>query len=190
MKKDKVKNVKVTRKIVGLIGTIVLVDSLLIGLVSFAGGHTPIYRDDKKVNMVVEDSYIDYGDSHEIEVANYYENEIEARNRVIYYKEAFMQDGKWYREVDTYYHDLKGPVSESKVVPVGKDEPTKAYIQTITYTKDEDHYYVVKETLHDELASDATLLILLGTLDATIYIAGTSIIKRENENDELKEKAM
>ena len=140
--------------------------------------------------MVVEDSYIDYGDSHEIEVSNYYENEIEARNKVIYYKEAFMQDGKWYREVNTYYHDLSGPVTESKVVPLGKNEPTKAYIQTIKCMKDEDHYYVVKETLHDELASDATLLLLLGTLDSTVYIVGSSIIKREAENGELKEKAM
>ena len=70
MKKEKINNVKVSNKIIKLIGTVILVDSLVICVTSL-GGHTPIYQDDKKIYQVNEIIYTDYSDgSHEIEVGN------------------------------------------------------------------------------------------------------------------------
>ena len=183
MKKEKINNIRVSKSIKKLIGTIVLVDSLVIGIVAL-GGHTPIYQDDKRINMVFETSEKVYDDHKEITVSNYYENEIEQKNRVVYYKKPYETENGRFREVETIYHNNLGPSKNVQIVPVTDIDDNETYIETIEYDVDKDHYYVTKETLHDELASDVTLLLILGCIDTGMASAGMNYIRRrEEEND-------
>ena len=187
MKKEKVKNVRVSKSIKKLIGTIVLVDTLIIGIVSL-GGHTPIYQDDKRINMMFESDEIDYGDHKDMKVSNFYENETrEKRNRVIYYKTPYENEYGRFREIVTVYKDTTGYNREVTIVPVSKDDNT-SYIETIEYSINSDHYFVTKETLHDELVSDVTLIMLLGMIDTGMVSVGMSYIRRKEEEEENKEK--
>ena len=183
MKKEKISNVKVSKGIKKLIGTMVLVDSLIIGIVSL-GGHTPIYQDDKKIPEVIETVYTDYQDNHEVEVTNYYQNEIDAKKKVIYYKKPFTTEEGKFREIVTVYNNNFGPTRETKIVRISPATPDDdTYIETYEYDINTNKYITVKETLHDEIAYDILLLFVTGIIDVGMYAAGMSYLRREEEED-------
>lgn len=180
MKEEKIEKVKVFKKISKLIGTIVLVDSLIVGIVSL-GGHTPIYRDDKKVNEVFETVYKKWDNTHELTVSNYYEGEVDTRAKIVYYQLPFETDKGRFRNVKTLYREPLGPTVEEKIVPVTDKDDVGQYIETYEYNINTDHYITVKETLRDELLSDTALLMLLGIVDTAIYAAGNNYLSRKEE---------
>ena len=65
-----------------------------------------------------------------------------------------------------------------------------SYVETYEYDINTNNYITVKETLHDELLSDVTLLLILGSLDTGMIAAGMGYINREEEekNKELELK--
>jgi len=182
MKKEKIRNIKVSKSIKKLIGAIALVDSLIIGIVSL-GGHTPIYQDDKRINMIVESDEIDYGDHKDITVSNFYENEpIDKRNRVIYYQKPYENEYGRFRDIVTVYRGTAGFERNVQVVKVEKDDD-QSYIETIEYNVDTDHYFITKETLNDELKSDAFLIMLLGMIDTGMVSVAMNYIRRKEEEN-------
>ena len=181
MEKEKIRNIRVKKSMIKLVGTIVLVDSLVIGTVAL-GGHIPIHRDDKKIYQVFETQTKEWDTGHEITVSNLYQNEVDTRNRVIYYKKPYEKDGNLFREVEILYKEAYGPVKEVKTIKV-EEQDDKAYVETYEYDIDTDSYITVKETLHDELLSDATLLLMLGIINTGMICAGNNYIKRRNEEE-------
>ena len=180
MEKEKIKNIKINKDLAKLIGTTVLVDSLIAGIFS-VGGHTPIYQDDKKVNMVLETKTKELDNIHEITISSYYENEVETKNRVIYYKKPFETNNGRFREVETVYKNFYGPTKYTKIVPVNDIEDNSSYVETYQYDINTNHFIVVKETLHDEILHDTALLMMLSLIDTVIISAGKSYIKRKEE---------
>ncbi len=180
MEKEKIRNIRVKKSMIKLVGTIVLVDSLVIGTVAL-GGHIPIHQDDKKIYQVFETQTKEWDTGHELTVSNYYQNEVDTRNRVVYYKKPYEKDGNLFREVVTVYHESFGPVKEIKTIPVEKDDLDKSYVETYEYNIDTDRFITVRETLHDELLSDTTLLLMLGLIDTSMLCVGKSYIKRREE---------
>ncbi len=182
MEKDKLTNVKLHKSMMKLIGTVVLVDSLIIGTFAL-GGHIPIYQDNKEIHEVFETVTKEWDTGHEITVSNYLEGEIEQKNRVVYYKKPYEIDGKRVREVVTAYSGTMGPVKDVKTVLVDNDEPDISYVETYKYDRNIDRFITVKETLYDEILSDATLIMMLGLIDTAIISVGKNYIKRKEEEE-------
>ncbi len=184
MKREKIRNVKPSMKLAGLIGTVILVDSLIVGTFAL-GGHLPVRQDDKKINMIVETVTTEKDNKQEIEVSNYYDNEMDTRNRVVYYKMPYYnEDGVRLRDIETVYRDNSlVPKKHVKTVLLSSDEPDESYIETYEYDINTDHFIRVKETLHDELLSDFALLMVLGTIDMGFISVGKSLIKRKEEDE-------
>lgn len=185
MKKEKIRNIKVSHKLPKLIGAMVLVDSLIIGTVAL-GGHIPINQDEKKVYQVYETVTKKVDNKDEITISNYYQNEVDTRSRVVYYKKPYIKDGKKIREVETIIKDNIGPIREYRYELV-EDNDNDSYIETYQYDIDTSKFITVRETLHDELLSDTTLLLLLGVIDTTIYAVGKSFLDRKEEEEKNKE---
>ena len=179
MEKEKIRNVKVSKKLPKLIGTMVLVDSLIVGTVAL-GGHIPIKQDDKKIYQVYETVTREWDTGHDITVSNYYQDEVDIRSRVVYYKKPYIKDGKKYREVETIIRDNTGPIREYRTEIVDNDDD-RSYVETYQYDIDTNHFITVRETLHDELLSDTTLLLLLGIIDTAIYSVGKNFLDRKEE---------
>ena len=185
MKKEKIRNIKVSHKLPKLIGTMVLVDSLIV--TTFAlGGHIPVKQDDKKIYQVFETVTKTIDNKDEITISNYYQDEVDTRSRVVYYKKPYIKDGKKYREIETVIRDNTGPIREFRHELV-EDNDDESYIETYQYDIDTNNYITVRETLHDELLSDTTLLFLLGIIDTTIYAVGKSFLDRKEEEEKNKE---
>ena len=55
MEKEKIRNVKVSKGLAKLIGTAILVDSLIVGVFAL-GGHVPFHQDTKKISKMVFES--------------------------------------------------------------------------------------------------------------------------------------
>lgn len=185
MEKEKIRNVKPSLKLAGLIGTVILVDSLIVGTFCL-GDHVPFKRDTKKINEVVETITTEKNDKQEIEVVNYFDNEMDTRNRVVYYtKPYFNEDGVRLRDIETVYRDSELiPKKHIKTVLVSRDEPDESYVETYEYDINTDHFIRVKETIYDELLSDTALLLILGTIDTGFICVGKSLIKRKEEKKE------
>ena len=66
MEKEKIRNVKVSKGLAKLIGTAILVDSLIVGVFAL-GGHVPFHQDTKKINEVVETKTTEKANTKEIE---------------------------------------------------------------------------------------------------------------------------
>ena len=181
MKKDKLTNVRLTKSMAKLIGSVILVDSLIIGTFAL-GGHVPIYQDDKKINQIVETVTRESNEGKEITVSNYFEDEIERVNRVVYYKMPYINNGHRVREVVTVYNNTFGPKKEIKTVVVPDGEPDISYVETYEYNIDLDNFITVKETIYDEALSDTALLMILGMIDTGIISVGNSYIKRKEED--------
>lgn len=184
MEKEKIRNVKVSKSLAKLIGTVILVDSLIVGVVSL-GGHIPINQDTKKINEVVETKITERANKNEIEVSNYFDNDIDTRNRVVYYKKPYLnEDGIRLRDIETVYNNNSLiPKKSTKTVLVDSNEPDESYIETYQYDINTDNFIRIKENLHDEILSDVTLLLILGTLDTAIISVGKSYIKRKEEEN-------
>ncbi len=182
MEKEKIRNVKVSKGLAKLIGTAILVDSLIVGVFAL-GGHVPFHQDTKKINEVVETKTTERENTKEIEVSNGFDNDIDIRNRVVYYQKPYLnEDGIRLRDIETvYYSDSLIPKKSTKTVLVGSDEPDEAYVETYQYDINTDHFIRIKENLHDEILSDATLLLILGMMDTAIIAAGKSFIKRKED---------
>ena len=188
MEKNKLKNVRLTRSMAKLIGTVVLVDSLIVGVVSL-GGHTPIYQDDKNIYKVFETVTKEANGEQEVTISNLYEDEVDKKNRVVYYKKPYYNNGNRVREVVTVYNNTFGPKKEVKTVSVSEDEEDISYVEKYEYDRDLNHFITVKETLYDEVLSDTCLLMILGLIDTAMIAAGNSYIRREEEEKE-KEKEL
>ena len=128
-----------------------------------------------------ETVYKKWDNTHELTVSNYFEGEVDTRNKIVYYKLPFETDKGRFREVQTLYRGPLGPETIEKVVPVDKDEPDTQYIETYEYDVNTDHYITVKETLRDELKADALLLMLLGVIDTSIIAVGNSVLSKKEE---------
>ena len=91
MEKEKIRNVKVSKGLAKLIGTAILVDSLIVGVFAL-GGHVPFHQDTKKINEVVETKTTERANTKEIEVSNDFDNDndIDIRNRVVYYQKPYL----------------------------------------------------------------------------------------------------
>ena len=185
MEKEKLTNVKLHKKMMKLIGTVVLVDSLIVGTFAL-GGHIPIYQDNKEIHEVFETVTKEWDTGHEITVSNYLEGDIEQKNRVVYYKKPYEIDGRRVREVVTVYSGTMGPLKDIKTVLVDENEPDISYVETYEYDINVDRFITVKETLYDEVLSDAALLMMLALIDTALLCVGKSVIEREEEEKELK----
>ena len=185
MEKNKLKNVRLTRSMAKLIGTVVLVDSLIIGVVSL-GGHTPIYQDEKKIYESVETVTTEWDQGHDIVVTNSFDEDInEKKNKVVYYKMPYKtKEGIMVRDIETVYSDTFGPKKTIKTVLF--DGGLESYVETYQYDRNVDHYITVKENLYDEVLSDACLLMMLGVIDTAMISIGKSYIEREEEEKEKK----
>ena len=182
MEKEKIRNVKVSKGLAKLIGTAILVDSLIVGVFAL-GGHVPFHQDTKKINEVVETKTTERANTKEIEVSNDFDNDIDIRNRVVYYQKPYLnEDGVRLRDIETvYYSDSLIPKKSTKTVLVGSNEPDETYVETYQYDINTDHFIRIKENLHDEILSDITLLLILGMMDTAIIAVGKSYIKRKED---------
>ena len=186
MEKDKLTNVKLHKSMIKLIGTVVLVDSLIVGTFAL-GGHIPIHQDNKKIHEVSETITKEWDGGNEITVSNYLEGEIEQKNRVVYYKKPYEIDGRRVREVVTVCKGTMGPIKDVKTVLVDENEPDISYVETYEYDINLDRFITVKETLYDEVLSDTALLMMLGIIDTGFICVGKSFIKRKEDENEKKD---
>ena len=180
MNKEKIRNINVSKSMAKLIGTVVLVDSLIVGIVCL-GGHIPIHQDDKKIYQIEEIKTKETNDIKEVSTNTFYQNNYDIRNKVVYYQKPYLLDGKLFRNITTVYNDITGPVKETKRVLVANNIEDEAYIETYEYNKDLDNYIIVKESLYDEVLSDTALLLILGIIDTGMICIGNSYIKRKEE---------
>ena len=76
-----------------------------------------------------------------------------------------------------------GPGKNIKTVLVNDNEPDISYVETYEYDTNIDRFITVKETLYDEVLSDAALLMMLGLIDTAIISAGKNYIKRKEDEE-------
>ena len=135
------------------------------------------------VNEVVETKTTERANTKEMEVSNNFDNEIDTRNRVVYYQKPYLnEDGVRLRDIETvYYSDSLIPKKSTKTVLVGSNELDETYVETYQYDINTDHFIRIKENLHDEILSDTTLLLILGMMDTAIIAVGKSYIKRKED---------
>ena len=177
-----VKNIKINKKKLILLGSIVLVNTFIVGTFSL-GGHVPGKLDDTKVYKIIEEDKI--GDN--VLETSFYSNTKNHKDYAIHYGKPYLYGDKILRKVTTYYEN-NGNITEKeeRIVPCERID-SEAYVETITYRKDYDDYLIMKQSINDEIMDDAVLLGLLTFATAIVHTVGKSIIDREEEKKLIKE---